>query len=120
MKILGIDDNVDITELLSMTLGAMGHEFSFVNTGKEGVSLIAEKKHDVVLLDLAMPEFSGLDVLKELETMGNLAAYNIILFTASSVSESEINEFLRKGVRGIIRKPIEVDELEKQIAKLVS
>jgi len=34
MKILGIDDNVDITELLSMTLSAMGHEFSFVNTGK--------------------------------------------------------------------------------------
>ncbi len=120
MKILGIDDNVDITELLSMTLGAMGHEFSFVNSGKEGVKLIAEKKHDAVLLDLAMPEFSGLDVLKELETMGNLSDYNIILFTASSVSESEINEFLGKGVRGIIRKPIEVDELEKQILKLSS
>jgi hypothetical protein len=58
--------------------------------------------------------------LRELGTRGNLSDNNIILFTASSVSESEINEFLGKGVRGIIRKPIEVDELEKQIAKLVS
>lgn len=120
MKILGIDDNVDITELLSITLSAMGHEFSFVNTGKEGVKLLAEQKYDAVLLDLAMPDFSGMDVLRELETIGNLSDYHIILFTASSVSESKINEFLRKGVRGIIRKPIEVDELEKQIAKLVS
>lgn len=120
MKILGIDDNVDITELLSMTLSAMGHEFSFVNSGKEGVKLIFEKKYDVVLLDLAMPEFSGLDVLKELETKGNIADYNIILFTASSVSQSEINEFLGKGIRGVIRKPVEVDELEKQISKLMS
>ena len=120
MKILGIDDNIDITELLSMTLSAMGHEFSFVNSGKEGVELISEKKHDAVLLDLAMPEFSGLGVLRELESRGNLSDYNIILFTASSVSETEINEFLGKGVRGIIRKPIEVDELEKQILKLAS
>ena len=58
--------------------------------------------------------------MRELGTRGNLSDNNIILFTASSVSESEINEFLGKGVRGIIRKPIEVDELEKQIAKLVS
>jgi len=120
MKILGIDDNVDITELLSMTLSAMGHEFSFVNTGKEGVKLITEQKYDAVLLDLAMPNFSGLDVLRELETKGKLSDYNIILFTASSVSATEIDEFLGKGIRGIIRKPIEVDELEKQIAKLVS
>lgn len=120
MKILGIDDNVDITELLSMTLSAMGHDFSFVNSGKEGVKLICEKNYDAVLLDLAMPEFSGFDVLKELETTGNLGDYNIILFTASSVSDTEINEFIKKGVKGIIRKPIEVDELEKQISKLVS
>ena len=120
MNILGIDDNVDITELLSMTLGAMGHEFSFVNSGKEGLKLIFEKKYDAVLLDLAMPDFSGLDVLKELETKGNISDHNIILFTASSVSQSEINGFLGKGIRGVIRKPVEVDVLEKEISKLVS
>ena len=120
MKILGIDDNIDITELLSITLGAMGHEFSSANSGKEGIKLIIEQKYDAILLDLAMPEFSGFDVLKELETTGNLGDYNIILFTASSVSDTEINEFIKKGVKGIIRKPIEVDELEKQISKLVS
>ena len=120
MKILAIDDNVDITELLSMTLNAMGHELSFTNSGKEGVELLGANKYDAVLLDLAMPGFSGADVLEKVETMGNLKDFNIILFTASSIGDTEIDSFLKKGVHGIIRKPIEVDDLEKEISRLTS
>ena len=55
------------------------------------LKLLVEKNHDAVLLDLAMPEFSGLDVMRELETRGDLSDYNIILFTASSIVDLEIN-----------------------------
>ncbi|AJW71290.1 response regulator [Nitrosopumilus adriaticus] len=120
MKILTIDDNQDITELLTITLTAMGHEVTSSNTGQEGLKLLTNNRYDVVLLDLAMPDFSGRDVINKLETMGNLKDFNIVIFTASSINDSEIESLIKKGVCGIIRKPIEVDQLEKEISKLAS
>ena len=118
MNILAIDDNEDITELLDMVLTAMGHKFSFTNHGKEGLMLIRENKYDAILLDIAMPDFSGVDIINALEEDNTIKNYNILLFTASSIKDSSVDEFLRKGIRGIIRKPIEVEELVKQISAL--
>jgi len=72
MKILGIDDNTDINELLDTVLNGSGHEFIFVKNGTEGLKFIREKKFDIVLLDLAMPEFSGFDVINSLLKEGLL------------------------------------------------
>ena len=118
MKILAIDDNEDITELLDTVLTAMGHNFSSTNYGEKGLDLIRKNKYDIILLDIAMPNFSGVDVVNALEKDNSLKNYNIVLFTASSIKDSSVEELLKKGVRGIIRKPIEVEELEKQINKL--
>jgi len=119
LNILVIDDNEDITELLNMVLTAMDHKISFTNDGKEGLRLIRENKYDVILLDIAMPNFSGVDIINSLEKDNKIKDSNIILFTASSIKDSSIEELLHKGVRGIIRKPIEVEELVNQISKLV-
>ena len=54
MKILGIDDNTDITELLDTVLNGSGHEYTFVNDGKSGIEKIKENQYDLVLLDLSM------------------------------------------------------------------
>ena len=86
---------------------------------KETIPHLPDSQTVDVLID-CLAGRSYQDVLNELETIGKLEDFNIILFTASSVSDKEINEFLEKGVKGIIRKPIEVDELEKQISKLIS
>ena len=50
MKILGIDDNTDINELLDTVLNGSGHEFIYVKNGTEGLRLIREKIFDIVLL----------------------------------------------------------------------
>lgn len=118
MNILAIDDNEDITELLDMVLTAMCHKLSFTNHGEEGLRLIRENKYDVILLDIAMPGFSGVDIINALEEDNTIKDYNIILFTASSIKDSSIDELLRKGIRGIIRKPIEVEELVNQLSEL--
>ena len=54
-----------------------------------------------------MPEFSGFDVIDELEKIANISDFNIILFTASNINDAEIQRLVQKGVRGIIKKPIE-------------
>ena len=112
MKVLGIDDNVDITELLDTVLNGSGHEYSFVNDGKSGLEKIKENQYDVVLLDLAMPKFSGEDVLTELNKENIMTKQKIIIFSASSNNDSEMDAFVSKyGAHAYIRKPVDVDEL---------
>jgi len=118
MKILGIDDNTDINELLDTVLNGSGHEFIYVKNGTEGLKFIREEKFDIVLLDLAMPEFSGFDVINSLLKEGLLTKQKIILFTASSVLDSEIEELIKKGVHSCIRKPVDLDFLLEKLEQL--
>jgi len=115
MKILAIDDNIDITELLDMVLKTMGHEVETVNNGREGVEKIKNSKYDIVLLDLAMPEYSGFDVMDDLIKNGDMKNQNVIVFTASNINEEKTKELFNMGIRKILEKPIEMDTLEKAI-----
>ena len=117
MKILLIDDNEEITDLFQTTFIAKGHSCEISNDGKEGLELIKKKKHDIVLLDLAIPRFSGIDILNELRQAGPIGDYNIIVFTASVISEDEMDDFIKMGVLGCIRKPVRLDALLDTIQK---
>ena len=124
MKILGIDDNLDIDEFLFDALNAYGHEFSFVQNGKEGIEKIKQNSYDLVLLDVAMPEFSGIDVLESLEREDLIGKQKILLFSASDIPDAEKKDLLAKGVTAFIKKPMELsvllqklDELDKMPSK---
>ncbi|MBA2268940.1 MAG: response regulator [Nitrosopumilus sp.] len=67
--------------------------------------------YDVILLDLAMPEFSGLDVFNKLKEDNLLKSNNVMLYTASSTQNSEINEMMEGGAKYILKKPSSIDEL---------
>ena len=60
-KVLVIDDNQDITDAISFYLGTIGIECKITNTGRQGLDIIKNNSDnaDIVLLDLAIPEFSG-------------------------------------------------------------
>ncbi|MDH5664985.1 MAG: response regulator [Nitrosopumilus sp.] len=119
MKILGIDDNADITDLLDTVLNGSSHQYSFVDNGKDGINLIRQNKYDLVLLDLAMPEFSGLDVLDELKKENLTKKQKIVIFTASSIVNSEIESMVKeKGAYSYLRKPIDVDQLLKYLDEI--
>jgi len=111
MKILIIEDNPQITEPLSMIIKSKGHECTVTHNGMDGLRLIKEQKWDYVLQDLAMPDFSGLDVINSLEQDGLLAENKIVVFTASSVTDSERDELVRRGVHGYLRKPCKVEDI---------
>ena len=117
MKILLIDDNEEITDLFQTTFAAKGYPCEISNDGKEGLELIKKKKHDIVLLDLAIPRFSGIDILNELRQAGPIEDYNIFVFTASVISENAMDDFIKMGVLGCIRKPVRLDELLDTIQK---
>ena len=63
MRILLIDDNQQITKMLTTFLHLKGHECIAANDGKSGIEILKNENFDAVLLDLAMPEFSNLLVV---------------------------------------------------------
>ena len=120
MNILAIDDNEDILSLLETVLTSKGHDFTQALNGKDGVKLIEEQNFDAILLDLAMPEFSGIDVIESLEKSNKIKNQKIIIFTASSATDKEINELLQNdGIKLCIRKPVDLDILINKLEAVV-
>ena len=115
LQILIIDDNEQITKMLTTFLELKEHNCTVANDGKEGLALIKENKHDVVLLDLAMPEFDGYAVIKDLEEKDMLKDRKIIVFTASTVTQEELDALVKRGVTSYILKPIDIDVLLSKI-----
>ncbi|MDQ6863809.1 MAG: response regulator [Thermoproteota archaeon] len=66
---------------------------------------------DVILLDLAMPEFGGFDIFAALKSEHLLKSKNILVFTASSVTDKAVEEMLASGAKGVFRNPISMDDL---------
>jgi len=116
LEILIIDDNEQITKMLTTFLELKDHKCTVANDGKEGLSLIKKSRHDVILLDLAMPEFDGYSVIKDLEENNALKNHKIIVFTASTITQEELDELVKRGVTSYILKPIDIDVL---LSKLV-
>ena len=119
MNILGIDDNEDILKLLNTVITSKGHDFTQALNGKDGIKLIEEQNFDAILLDLAMPGFSGLDVIESLKKSNKLKDQKIILFTASSATDKEIDVLLQNdGIKSCIRKPVDINILINKVEEV--
>jgi len=116
LEILIIDDNEQITKMLTTFLELKEHKCTIANDGKEGLNIIKENRHDVILLDLAMPEFDGYSVIKDLEENNSLKDHKIIVFTASTITQDELDQLVTRGVTSYLLKPIDIDIL---LSKLV-
>jgi len=112
MSLLIVDDNQDITDLLSKFLTSKGFDNVVTNDPRDGLERIKEEKYDVVLLDISMPEFSGLDIIKTLEREKILKDQKIVIFSATTFTTTQTNDLLKKdGIHGCLRKPIHLNEL---------
>ncbi|MGC1426757.1 MAG: response regulator [Nitrosotalea sp.] len=115
LKILLIDDNESITEMMSKYLTGKGYDCTVSNDGRNGLTLMEQGKFDVVLLDLAMPDFTGIEVIDHLYKNGKISEHKIILFTASSITDDEIEKLIKKGAHSCLKKPVKLDVLLKTI-----
>ena len=117
MKILVVDDNKSITSSLEKYLKIKGFDVSICNNGQEGLELIQNSEWDKVLLDLSMPECSGLNIIETLEKNDTLKDKNIILFTASSVPDYVLQKLLKKdGIKTCLKKPISLAKIAETIS----
>ena len=112
MKLLVIDDNQDITSMLSKFFNSRGFETVVTNDPMEGLRHIQQEQYDVILLDISMPVVSGLNIIQILATDETLKDQNIFIFSGTDLHESQIKYLLRRdGINGFLKKPIELAEI---------
>lgn len=115
MKILLIEDDDDISDVIAKYLRLKGYDCIVINNGKDGLNQILTKNYDIALLDLAMPEFSGYDVIESLEVTGKLKEQKLIVLTATPITEGKEEELEKKGIYLCLKKPVQLNELVKVI-----
>jgi DNA-binding response OmpR family regulator len=114
-KILVIDDDTAITELLSMLLKTHGFEVITTNSGCEGIQLAREANPNVILLDLMMPDKDGWEVSKTVRKFSNVP---IVILSAIN-DPGMIASILDAGADDYLVKPVPSGTLVAHIKKLV-
>jgi len=118
LNVLIIDDNEQITKMISSFLDMSNHDCTVVNDGKEGLELIKTKQYDSIVLDLAMPEFDGFEILDTLKTEDPSQISKIIILTASSIPLETVKKFKELGVSSCLQKPVDIDQLLSKITSV--
>lgn len=118
LNVLIIDDNEQITKMISTFLDMSNHECTVVNDGKEGLELIKTNQYDSIILDLAMPEFDGFKILDTLQNEDPSQISKIIILTASSIPIETVKKFKDLGVSSCLQKPVDIDQLLSKITSV--
>ncbi|MBC9250857.1 histidine kinase [Pseudomonas alcaligenes] len=120
LRILAADDVPQNIELLSLSLGRLGHQVVAVGDGEEALAAFLGGRFDVLLLDVQMPRLDGLEATRRIrrhEQAEGLAPVSIIALTAS-VLEQDRRAAREAGMDGFASKPLEMDKLLAEIARV--
>ncbi len=117
LRLLIVDDNEEITDGITYYLSThQTIDCEVTNDGPQGLERIRNDKFDLILLDLAMPDFSGFDIVKSLKQDGLLESKNIVIFTASK-DQRLFDEMKKAGIKDIFKKPFSINDLTALIDK---
>lgn len=117
-KILVIEDEADIRQVVEFNLAEKGHTVFLAASGGEGLKLAREKKPDLVLLDLMLPDMSGTEVCKALRADAALAGLYIMMVTAKGEEIDRVLGF-ELGADDYVVKPFSVRELSLRVNALL-
>ena len=112
MKVIHIDDSKEIRELYSEILVAKNHSVKSVYDGKKGLELVAKNNYDLILLDMYMPKYSGIEFLRDLKNTRPTELKKVIIASLLDFKDSQVKEFLKFGIHSILKKPMNLKELE--------
>jgi CheY-like chemotaxis protein len=119
--ILVVEDDAAVREVLIAALvEEMGLEVASAASGGEALSMLRSLRPSMVLLDLTMPEVSGLDVLEHMRGDAATSTIPVVSMTALSASSAERQAALEAGSIAILDKPFDLQELMDTIEGVLS
>ena len=115
-RVLVVDDEAPITELLSTALRYMGYEVTTAATGNAALESASKSPPDLVVLDVMLPDIDGFEVCRRLRADGDFVP--VIFLTARDAEEDRVTGFIRGG-DDYVTKPFSLEELTLRIGALL-
>jgi two-component system KDP operon response regulator KdpE len=111
VRVLLVDDDATLRRTLGIALRAAGHDALLVADGRSALQALREDKPDVVVLDLGLPDVSGVEVLRELRSSSTIP---VVVLSARAESTEKV-QALDLGADDYVTKPFGMDELLARI-----
>jgi len=112
-----VDDDQEMSHAMGMMLELLKYQtLSFLNARSAAQNLLVGEQPDLVLLDINMPEVSGLDLLEFLRRHSKWDNLPIVMLS-SEAADVTVDEAMELGADGYVMKPVTIEELEKTIEK---
>jgi two-component system NtrC family response regulator len=116
MKLLLIDDDYNLSKVLSYQLQKNGFEVSTARNGEDGLSLFSKNKFEIIITDIQMPDITGIDVLRKIREQD---AHTIIIIITAHGSVENAIEACKLGANDYLTKPFGQEQLLFVIEKAV-
>lgn len=118
-RILVIDDEINLCTVIQACLENLGGwETVIALSAREGLAIAQTQQPDAILLDVMMPDMDGITTFQELQKNPATQTIPVILFTAK-VQSSDLDQFTKLGVAGVIGKPFDPMKLTDQVASIL-
>jgi two-component system, OmpR family, response regulator len=119
-RVIIIDDDPNIRELLSMNIGAAGYEIQTAENGREGLAMINREPPNLIVLDVMMPDMDGYELCKIVRDRSDLQSIKILMLTAKDAPRDKMigKEILQADE--YITKPFEIAYLLSAIGRLLA
>ena len=119
-KILVIDDEKDIRQLVAVMLESAGYAVSQASNGQNGLSLLQEAKYDLVITDVMMPGLDGWEVCRKVKAMPHMRQTAVIFLTVRNQPMDKIMGLEVTQADGYLTKPFDQQELLDVVAEALS
>jgi len=117
-RILAIEDDMDVAELLVMFFTSQGYEIFHADTGTEGIALARAKLPNLILLDIMLPDMEGFQVCRKLRGTA-LTKYIPTVFLTQRNAHADKVSGLELGADDYITKPFDVEELRVRVQRSI-
>lgn len=115
-KILVVEDEESIADMLRHCLEAEGHLVILAENGKTGLNWIKEVRVDLAIIDLGLPDMHGLEVCRSIKEDPKTRSIPIIILTGNSSNVAKIEANLDANADLFLNKPISIEDLNKAVA----